>query len=152
MVLWLFQVLPKAINALAPGGRLGVISFHSLEDRIVKHAYMRAAGRTPTGYKTPADVAFYARKPFDSTMRDGEATIAARILTKKPVTPSEDELRSNPRSRSAKLRFLEKIWVFVLRCHRKFEMYRLIVLIWVTCWLATSWREKCFVPYKEKKL
>ncbi len=71
-------------DLLQPGGRLGVISFHSLEDRIVKEHFRkwgkRAKGETP---------------PF-------------RILTPKPVPPSAEEIRSNPRARSAKLRAIEK--------------------------------------------
>ena len=72
------EALPKAAAALAPGGRLAVISFHSLEDRIVKQ-FMRGAGNS------------------------------LRILTKKPLVPSSDEQRANPRSRSAKLRVAEKL-------------------------------------------
>ena len=71
--------LGKALGVLAPGGRLVVLSFHSLEDRPVKRA-------------------------FQSWQREG----GARILTKKVVRPSAAEISSNPRSRSAKLRAAEK--------------------------------------------
>ena len=74
------EALPKAAAALAPGGRLAVISFHSLEDRIVKQ-YLRGAGG------------------------------GLRILTKKPFVPNAEEQRTNPRSRSAKLRVAEKLAV-----------------------------------------
>jgi 16S rRNA (cytosine1402-N4)-methyltransferase len=73
-------------DLLRPGGRLAVISFHSLEDRIVKE-HFRKWGKGARG-ETP---------PF-------------RILTPKPVTPSAGEIRSNPRARSAKLRAIEKIY------------------------------------------
>src|SRR5437660_491489 len=65
---------------LAPGGRLAVIAFHSLEDRIVKHTY-RDMASGPLGY---------------------------RVLTKRPIVPSADECANNPRARSAKLRVIEK--------------------------------------------
>jgi len=65
-------------DLLAPGGRIAIISFHSLEDRIVKHAFAEKAGDR-----------------YDA---------ALRLLTKKPVTGDEDEIVSNPRARSAKLR------------------------------------------------
>lgn len=71
------RVLPEAISVLSPGGRLVVISFHSLEDRIVKD-FFKSAG-------------------------------TVKILTKKPVTASRDELGKNPRSRSAKLRAVIKL-------------------------------------------
>jgi 16S rRNA (cytosine1402-N4)-methyltransferase len=69
--------LPQAASLLAPGGRLAVISFHSLEDRRVK---------------------WFFRGP--------EAPL--RTLTKRPISPSEDEVRANPRARSAKLRVAER--------------------------------------------
>ncbi|MEK7123410.1 MAG: 16S rRNA (cytosine(1402)-N(4))-methyltransferase RsmH [Patescibacteria group bacterium] len=74
------EVLPQAVEILAPGGRLAVISFHSLEDRIVKNFFreMKKEGRL-------------------------------EILTKKPVVPSDEEIKLNPRSRSAKLRVCRKI-------------------------------------------
>ena len=74
------KVLPRAISTLAKGGRLVVISFHSLEDRIVKR--------------------FLSEKA-----KKGEI----KLLTKKPVTASRDEVNKNPRSRSAKLRAAVKI-------------------------------------------
>ena len=70
------KALPQALEILEPGGRIVVISFHSLEDRIVKN--------------------FFANQKF-------------KILTKKPITPSEEEIKINPRSRSAKLRAILKI-------------------------------------------
>ncbi len=73
------QLLQAASRLLVPGGRLGIISFHSLEDRIVKHALLSSKDPTSTQ-------AFW------------------EVLTKKPVLPSEEELAQNPRSRSARLR------------------------------------------------
>ena len=70
--------LPLWIDLLAPGGRIAVISFHSLEDRIVKQALMEAAGDR-----------------YDAVLR---------LLSKQPITADASELVSNPRSRSAKLR------------------------------------------------
>jgi 16S rRNA (cytosine1402-N4)-methyltransferase len=72
--------LQKAMKTLSVGGRLAVITFHSLEDRMVKHTFKAYAER-------------------------GEA----QVLTKKPLQPHEDEMKRNTRSRSAKLRILEKI-------------------------------------------
>lgn len=72
--------LPQALEVLAPGGRIAVISFHSLEDRMVKDFF-----------------------------RDEEDKGSIEIITKKPVTPSEEEVEKNPRSRSGKLRVAEKL-------------------------------------------
>lgn len=75
----LSAALPQAYDLLAPGGIIAVISFHSLEDRIVKH-----------------------------TMRRYAAVDGAIVLTKKPISASASEISSNPRARSAKLRALQK--------------------------------------------
>ncbi len=84
-----------AANALVPEGRIAVISFHSLEDRIVKQTYRSLA----SGCTCPRDfpVCVCGMKPI------------IKDLTKKPILPSEEELAVNPRSRSAKLRIAEKI-------------------------------------------
>ena len=79
----LTEVISQLPELLLPGGRLLVISFHSLEDRIVKHAFKRLAGPKKEG-------------PY-------------QILTKKPIVPSEEEQKENARSRSAKLRVLERV-------------------------------------------
>ncbi|KKW41354.1 MAG: Ribosomal RNA small subunit methyltransferase H [Candidatus Magasanikbacteria bacterium GW2011_GWA2_56_11] len=71
-------VLPQAVEALEPGGRLAVIAFHSLEDRIIKHFFKSLHGKTLT------------------------------IITKKPLECGPAEYEANPRSRSAKLRVVEK--------------------------------------------
>jgi len=73
-------------NRLRIGARLAVITFHSLEDRIIKHTFRDLARDVP---KTQP--------------------VAVRILTKKPITPGNDELERNPRARSAKLRVAEKV-------------------------------------------
>jgi 16S rRNA (cytosine1402-N4)-methyltransferase len=74
------KLMESVPQLLKPGGRLVVISFHSLEDRIVKDA-----------------------------MREGARLRQYKLLTKKPVTPSEEEIASNPRARSAKLRAAERV-------------------------------------------
>ncbi|MCU0491832.1 MAG: 16S rRNA (cytosine(1402)-N(4))-methyltransferase RsmH [Chloroflexaceae bacterium] len=89
--------LPQAVELLRPGGRLAVISFHSLEDRIVKLFF-----RAESGYGGNADGAgrgLVAEQP----------TVRLRIVTKKPVEASEAESQANPRSRSAKLRIAERV-------------------------------------------
>lgn len=89
------QMLEAALDRLAPGGRLAVISFHSLEDRLVKTAYRRWC----EGCTCPPDfpVCVCGKKP------------RAKLVNKKPILPSEEELERNPRSRSAKLRVAEKL-------------------------------------------
>lgn len=73
------EALPKAVRLLEPGGRLAVISFHSLEDRIVKHSFI-----------------------------DFEKRGLGKVITKKPVVPNEEEIERNNRARSSKLRVFER--------------------------------------------
>jgi len=94
------EVLPDAIEALAPGGRLGVISFHSLEDRIVKTAFRTASGNPP---QTDEEYSMMRYVP------GVEAPKSVRILNRKVLVATDDEASWNPRSRSAKLRFVEKL-------------------------------------------
>ncbi|MEL7233531.1 MAG: 16S rRNA (cytosine(1402)-N(4))-methyltransferase RsmH, partial [Chloroflexota bacterium] len=89
------RVIPQAMDLLNPGGRLAIISFHSLEDRIVKHAFKAAA----------EDCICPPSQPVCTC--DKEAEI--KIITRKPVTPTDNEIAQNPRSRSAKLRVAEKL-------------------------------------------
>jgi 16S rRNA (cytosine1402-N4)-methyltransferase len=89
------QVLPQALQVLAPGGRLVVISFHSLEDRIVKHWMQEQARSYVPEPSLPQGG--YVREP------------ALRIVTRKPIEAGEAEVAQNPRSRSAKLRIAEKL-------------------------------------------
>lgn len=93
------RVLPQALRLLRPGGRLAVITFHSLEDRIVKH-WMLAEARSDV----PDSNRMEERMEGSSQRRP-----TLRILTKKPITPTAEEMRLNPRSRSAKLRIAEKL-------------------------------------------
>lgn len=88
--------LAAAEQVLAPGGRLAVVSFHSLEDRAVKDFVRARAGRTPS--------------PSRHAPPRGEERIATlRDLSRKPVLPSDAEVSGNPRSRSARLRVAEKL-------------------------------------------
>lgn len=87
------SALPIMFQKLAIGGRLVVISFHSLEDRITKRFFNKMAGKSVDRY--------------DNTYQQDRVSYG-NILTKKPVLPTDLEINRNPRSRSAKLRVLEK--------------------------------------------
>jgi 16S rRNA (cytosine1402-N4)-methyltransferase len=96
----------SAISALAPGGRLAVISFHSLEDRLVKRAMLRESGRCICeDRRGPAGVALP-----QSNILCGRCGAQKRVevLTRKPVRPRDEEVARNPRSRSALLRVCER--------------------------------------------
>jgi len=88
-------VLPDALAALAPGGRLAIISFHSLEDRIVKQFFQRES----------RDCICPPEQPVCTCQH--RASI--QLLTRHPITADETEIASNPRSRSARLRIAEKL-------------------------------------------
>ena len=87
--------MEAAIPRLNPGGRLAVITFHSLEDRIVKNAMTEAAKGCTCPPNFPVCVC--GKKP------------KVKILTRKPVVSGEKELERNPRARSAKRRICEKV-------------------------------------------
>lgn len=89
------KVMEDAIGLLNPGGRMAVITFHSLEDRIVKTAMAEAAKGCTCPPQFPVCVC--GKKPL------------VKQITKKPIVATEEELEVNPRSRSAKLRVCEKI-------------------------------------------
>lgn len=89
------EFLPLAIKALKPGGRLGVISFHSLEDRIVKQFFRLESKDCICPPEQPVCTCGH------------KASI--RELSRKPVLPDEEEISRNPRARSAKLRFVERL-------------------------------------------
>ena len=88
-------VMAEAIPLLNPGGRLAVITFHSLEDRIVKTAMAEAAKGCTCPPSFPVCVC--GKKPH------------VKLISRKPITASNEELEQNPRSRSAKLRVCEKV-------------------------------------------
>ena len=89
------NAITDAVDRLNKGARLAVITFHSLEDRIVKQTFLQLA----KGCECPADfpVCVCGKKP------------QVKIVTKKPILPSAEELEINSRSKSAKLRVCEKI-------------------------------------------
>ncbi len=89
------QFVVDAIDILKTDGRLAIITFHSLEDRIVKQEFQRMAGKCFCPPKIPQCMC--------------GATKRVEILTRKPIAPTEEEIMANPRSRSAKLRAVQKI-------------------------------------------
>ncbi|HTH52025.1 MAG TPA: 16S rRNA (cytosine(1402)-N(4))-methyltransferase RsmH [Pyrinomonadaceae bacterium] len=89
------QFIKDAVEILKTEGVLAIITFHSLEDRIVKHAFQRLAGKCICPPRQPQCTCGAVKK--------------VEVLTKKPILPTEDEQRHNPRSRSAKLRACKKI-------------------------------------------
>lgn len=92
------SVLPVAIKHLKKGGRLSVITFHSLEDRIVKNIFKKYS---------EVDELVSGLKDIPK-----EYQPLIKLVNKKPILPSEEELLENSRSRSAKLRIIERIWLY----------------------------------------
>jgi len=90
----LSQAIDQALRLLKIGGRLAIITFHSLEDRIVKQAFVKASS-----LDIPKGVPI-ATKGMQADFQ---------LVTKKPILPSNDELTSNPRAKSAKLRIIERL-------------------------------------------
>jgi len=89
------RTLPAAIGLLRTGGRLAVISFHSLEDRIVKQTFKEEAAGCLCPPRQPVCTCGHVAR--------------VRIVTRKPIRPTEAEMAANPRSRSARLRVVERI-------------------------------------------
>ena len=90
-------ILNKTIPVLNKNSRIVVVSFHSLEDRIVKKFMRKNSGYATNNYKHLPEKEETKIKP------------KLKILTKKPILPSFEEIKTNPRARSAKLRAAEKI-------------------------------------------
>ncbi|HEY9527490.1 MAG TPA: 16S rRNA (cytosine(1402)-N(4))-methyltransferase RsmH [Anaerolineales bacterium] len=88
------EVLPQAVTALKPAGRLAVISFHSLEDRIVKD-FLREQSKDRVN------------PPYEQIYEE-ERKATLKEVNRKPIVPSDEETQNNPRARSAKLRIAEK--------------------------------------------
>jgi 16S rRNA (cytosine1402-N4)-methyltransferase len=86
------EMLQQIPAVLTPGGRVAVITFHSIEDRLVKNFFKQGTFEEEV------------ENPFERNEKVKEL----KIITKKPITASDEELKRNPRSRSAKLRVAEK--------------------------------------------
>ena len=89
------EALPQAVTALAPGGRLAIISFHSMEDRIIKQ-YFRQESKD-------------CICPPDQPVCNCGHKASLRVITRRPIQPGEAEIELNPRARSARLRVAEKL-------------------------------------------
>ncbi len=89
------EMLPQAVAGLKSGGRCAVISFHSLEDRIVKDFFREQSKELVN--------------PLYERIYEIERKAVVKIINKKPILPSEEEIKDNPRARSAKLRVVEKV-------------------------------------------
>jgi len=89
------DTMDTMVSLLNPGGRLCIITFHSLEDRIVKTAFKNK--ENPCTCPPEFPVCVCGKKP------------AGKVVTKKPILPSDEELEVNSRSKSAKLRVFEKL-------------------------------------------
>jgi 16S rRNA (cytosine1402-N4)-methyltransferase len=86
------EMLQQIPSLLKPGGRVAIITFHSLEDRLVKNFFRRGS----------------FDEPEENPFTNNEIKSELKIITKKPIVPTDKEMKENPRSRSAKLRIAEK--------------------------------------------
>ena len=91
----LYKTVVDSISCLKPGGRICIITFHSLEDRAVKNAFADQEGRCTCPPGVPVCAC--------GAVRNG------KVITKKPIVPNDEEIVENSRSKSAKLRIFEKI-------------------------------------------
>jgi 16S rRNA (cytosine1402-N4)-methyltransferase len=104
------RFIPAAISPLIKGGRLAIISFHSLEDRIVKRSFLRESGRCICEPQRWQGVHTRKEAAIDAvTCEHCGARTRVSILTRKPVRPTPEEMEGNPRSRSSLLRVCEKL-------------------------------------------
>jgi 16S rRNA (cytosine1402-N4)-methyltransferase len=122
------EALPNVVEGLRDGGRLCVITFHSLEDHIVKHTFLCLSRGYPSGLGPSTRTTRPSGRrperrldrwagpwpgpggPMDAAVGEaGASGPRVRVLTRRPVTPSEEEVARNPRARSAKLRAVERI-------------------------------------------
>jgi len=105
------RVIPQAIEVLNPGGRLAIITFHSLEDAIVKKQFRKFAGvpesREPTVGRSA--MMFLPPEEFDDNSSSPPPAKIVKMINRKPIGASEEEIKVNARSRSAKLRVVEKL-------------------------------------------
>ena len=101
--------IPAAISQLARGGRLAIISFHSLEDRIVKRSFLRESGRCICEHKLQPGAGRKEVAVGDVLCEHCGASKRVSILTRKPVRPAPEEMERNPRSRSSLLRVCERL-------------------------------------------
>ena len=96
------RVIPEALEMLRPGGRLAIITFHSLEDRLVKWAFRKAAGMRTNDEEADPMMAML-------NMPDEPRERKVKLITRKPIKPSGEEEKVNPRARSSKLRVVERL-------------------------------------------
>lgn len=124
--------LHASFDCLAPGGRLAVISFHSLEDRIVKQTFLgiiNSQSKDEVPFEEGEGGRYFKKTTSGSNENEKwiKQTIQGlngTILTKRPITPSEEEEKLNSRSRSAKLRVIQKVWGHLLKLSRLKRKYR----------------------------